>query len=196
MGHAGGRLPVVVFSHGAHDHRSDTTVVVQELASHGYVVITVDHTGDTFSEFPDGSGCRPAPRPAVRAGAGGLREGHPVRARPGRGPRRRTQPRRRAPAAAGRSVRCRGPGPHRNVRLVEGRNGGRPGHAGGPASESRTELRRPDGADDHHRSGPAAHDDDRRVHPGRGAERRGVLVASHGMAAQCAGRGRGPLVVL
>ncbi|MGW7522663.1 alpha/beta hydrolase [Streptomyces sp. NPDC054783] len=50
----GGRLPVVVFSHGAHDHRSDTTVVVQELASHGYVVITVDHTDDAFSEFPDG----------------------------------------------------------------------------------------------------------------------------------------------
>ncbi|MCF1507448.1 alpha/beta hydrolase family protein [Streptomyces glomeratus] len=50
----GGRLPVVVFSHGAHDHRADTTTVVQELASHGYVVVTVDHTYDTFSEFPDG----------------------------------------------------------------------------------------------------------------------------------------------
>ncbi|MGW4563989.1 alpha/beta hydrolase family protein [Streptomyces sp. NPDC004561] len=50
----GGRLPVVVFSHGAHDHRSDATVVVQELASHGYVVVTVDHTYDAFSEFPDG----------------------------------------------------------------------------------------------------------------------------------------------
>ncbi len=50
----GGRLPVVVFSHGAHDHRADNTVVVQELASHGYVVVTVDHTGDAFSEFPDG----------------------------------------------------------------------------------------------------------------------------------------------
>lgn len=43
-----------MFSHGAHDHRSDTTVVVQELASHGYVVVTVDHTYDAFSEFPDG----------------------------------------------------------------------------------------------------------------------------------------------
>lgn len=48
------RLPVVVFSHGAHDHRADTTVVVQELASQGYVVVTVDHTHDAFSEFPDG----------------------------------------------------------------------------------------------------------------------------------------------
>jgi predicted dienelactone hydrolase len=60
-GHAGApvrrtgeRLPVVVFSHGAHDHRADTTVVVQELASHGYAVVTVDHTYDAVSEFPDG----------------------------------------------------------------------------------------------------------------------------------------------
>jgi predicted dienelactone hydrolase len=50
----GERLPVIVFSHGAHDHRSDTTIVVQELASHGYVVVTVDHTYDAFSEFPNG----------------------------------------------------------------------------------------------------------------------------------------------
>ncbi|MFJ5032175.1 alpha/beta hydrolase family protein [Streptomyces sp. NPDC088560] len=50
----GRRLPVVVFSHGAHDHRADATIVVQELASHGYVVVTVDHTYDAFSVFPDG----------------------------------------------------------------------------------------------------------------------------------------------
>jgi predicted dienelactone hydrolase len=50
----GDRRPVIVFSHGAHDHRADTTIVVQELASHGYVVVTVDHTYDAFSEFPDG----------------------------------------------------------------------------------------------------------------------------------------------
>jgi dienelactone hydrolase len=51
---AGERWPVIVFSHGAHDHRSDTTIVVQELASHGYVVITVDHPYDSFGQFPDG----------------------------------------------------------------------------------------------------------------------------------------------
>ena len=50
----GERWPVILFSHGAHDHRSDATIVVQELASHGYVVVTVDHTYDAFSEFPDG----------------------------------------------------------------------------------------------------------------------------------------------
>ncbi|MEV5878782.1 acetylhydrolase [Streptomyces sp. NPDC052101] len=50
----GRRLPVVVYSHGAHSHRGDHTIVVQELASHGYVVLTVDHTYDAFTEFPDG----------------------------------------------------------------------------------------------------------------------------------------------
>ncbi|MGC4813161.1 alpha/beta hydrolase family protein [Micromonospora sp. DT228] len=52
--HSRRRLPVVVYSHGAGSHRSDTTIVVQELASHGYVVVTVDHTYDGLSEFPDG----------------------------------------------------------------------------------------------------------------------------------------------
>ncbi|MEV0809637.1 dienelactone hydrolase family protein [Micromonospora sp. NPDC050200] len=47
-------LPVIVFSHGASGHRSEATIVVQELASHGYVVVTVDHTYDAYSEFPDG----------------------------------------------------------------------------------------------------------------------------------------------
>ncbi|WP_433374843.1 alpha/beta hydrolase family protein [Actinoplanes sp. CA-142083] len=49
-----GRLPVVVYSHGAGGHRSETTIAVQELAGHGYVVVTVDHTGDAYGEFPDG----------------------------------------------------------------------------------------------------------------------------------------------
>ncbi|MEU4217523.1 acetylhydrolase [Actinoplanes sp. NPDC026623] len=49
-----GRRPVIVFSHGSNGHRSETTVIVQELASHGYVVVTVDTPYDAFSEFPDG----------------------------------------------------------------------------------------------------------------------------------------------
>ncbi|RUL89820.1 acetylhydrolase [Verrucosispora sp. FIM060022] len=48
------RLPVIVFSHGNDGHRAEATIVVQELASHGYVVVTVDHTYDAFSVFPDG----------------------------------------------------------------------------------------------------------------------------------------------
>ncbi|MFD8542487.1 alpha/beta hydrolase family protein [Streptomyces sp. NPDC059649] len=51
---SGRELPVVVFSHGAHSQRADHTVMVQELASQGYVVVTVDHTYDAFTEFPDG----------------------------------------------------------------------------------------------------------------------------------------------
>jgi dienelactone hydrolase len=49
-----GRQPVIVFSHGAGGHRSETTIVVQELVSHGYAVVTVDHTYDAFTEFPGG----------------------------------------------------------------------------------------------------------------------------------------------
>ncbi|MFG2991807.1 alpha/beta hydrolase family protein [Streptomyces sp. NPDC048257] len=48
------RLPVVVFSHGAHSHQGDHTIVVQELASHGYAAVTVAHQYDTYTEFPDG----------------------------------------------------------------------------------------------------------------------------------------------
>ncbi|MGW1179425.1 alpha/beta hydrolase family protein [Kitasatospora sp. NPDC002543] len=52
---AGRPLPVVVYSHGAGSHRADRTIVVQELASHGFAVVTVDHTHDGFTEFPDGT---------------------------------------------------------------------------------------------------------------------------------------------
>ncbi|MET9469787.1 acetylhydrolase [Streptomyces sp. NPDC006544] len=48
------RLPVVVFAHGAHSHQGDHTVVVQELASHGYAAVTVAHQYDTYTAFPDG----------------------------------------------------------------------------------------------------------------------------------------------
>ncbi|MFF4845826.1 alpha/beta hydrolase family protein [Streptomyces collinus] len=57
------RLPVLVYSHGAGSHRGDHTIMVQELASHGYAVVTVDHTYDTFSEFPDGRLTVPAEVP-------------------------------------------------------------------------------------------------------------------------------------
>jgi dienelactone hydrolase len=49
-----GRRPVIVFSHGTNGHRSETTVIVQELASHGYVVVTADTMYDAFIEFPGG----------------------------------------------------------------------------------------------------------------------------------------------
>ncbi|MGI5336289.1 alpha/beta hydrolase family protein [Streptomyces sp. CA-181903] len=54
--HRTGRpLPVVLYSHGAGSHRADHTIVVQELAAHGFAVVTVDHTHDGITEFPDGT---------------------------------------------------------------------------------------------------------------------------------------------
>ncbi|GAA0566533.1 alpha/beta hydrolase [Paractinoplanes ferrugineus] len=48
-------FPVVVYSPGAGDPRTWATTEVQDLASRGYVVVTVDHTYDASEvEFPGG----------------------------------------------------------------------------------------------------------------------------------------------
>ena len=48
-------FPVILFSHGLNGFRGQNTSSIQELASHGYVVATVDHTyGNVVSVFPDG----------------------------------------------------------------------------------------------------------------------------------------------
>jgi hypothetical protein len=57
----GGRLPVVVYSPGNDSFRSSTTVLVEELASHGYLVVTIDHPGDAYVQFPDGRVLTPLP---------------------------------------------------------------------------------------------------------------------------------------
>ncbi|WP_084958835.1 alpha/beta hydrolase family protein [Thermoactinospora rubra] len=50
----GGR-PVVLFSHGFGADRASSTALVEDLASHGYVVAAVDHTYDAGAvEFPGG----------------------------------------------------------------------------------------------------------------------------------------------
>ena len=43
-----GRFPLVVFSHGWGGHRRQTTHFCTHLASHGYVVASPDHTGNTM----------------------------------------------------------------------------------------------------------------------------------------------------
>ena len=43
-----GRHPVVLFSHGYGGHRRQSTFLCTHLASHGYVVGSVDHTGNTM----------------------------------------------------------------------------------------------------------------------------------------------------
>ena len=51
----GGR-PVVLYSPGLGGERIETTAIVEDLASRGYVVVTVDHVHDSsFVELPDGS---------------------------------------------------------------------------------------------------------------------------------------------
>jgi predicted dienelactone hydrolase len=50
----GGR-PVVLFSPGSGEDRSIDTALVEDLASHGYIVVTIDATHDSGEvEFPDG----------------------------------------------------------------------------------------------------------------------------------------------
>jgi dienelactone hydrolase len=50
----GGRLPVVLFSPGRWAPRVFYQALAEDLASHGYLVIAVDHTGEAPVEFPDG----------------------------------------------------------------------------------------------------------------------------------------------
>lgn len=50
----GGDRPVVLYSPGAGDPRAYGTVAAEELASRGYVVVTVDHTYEAPVEFPGG----------------------------------------------------------------------------------------------------------------------------------------------
>jgi predicted dienelactone hydrolase len=45
-----GRFPLVVFSHGYGGHRRQSTFLCTHLASHGYVVAAVEHTGNTIVE--------------------------------------------------------------------------------------------------------------------------------------------------
>ncbi|MGV5037935.1 alpha/beta hydrolase family protein [Streptomyces sp. NRAIS4] len=60
---SGRPLPVLVYSHGAHSHQGDHTIMVQELASHGYAVVTIAHQYDTYTEFPDGRIAVPSDNP-------------------------------------------------------------------------------------------------------------------------------------
>ncbi|GIG91150.1 alpha/beta hydrolase family protein [Plantactinospora endophytica] len=50
-----GVLPVLVFSPGDGGNRTDNTALTEELASHGYLVVAVDHLGDALEgSSPDG----------------------------------------------------------------------------------------------------------------------------------------------
>ncbi|MEU7372451.1 hypothetical protein [Streptomyces albidoflavus] len=191
----GRRLPVVVFSHGAHSHQGDHTVMVQELAGHGYAVVTVAHHHDTYTVFPDGRVAVPRPDVPMPPGdfAADLRfvldcvellaAGH----NPDAGRRKlpaglpgSLDPRRIGAfgwSKEGTATAC--------ATLADDRI-----RAGlsldGPDADEPAALRRP---------GPAVHDDDRRVHPGHRSRGRRVLVAAARPAAEHPGPGRRPSLV-
>jgi dienelactone hydrolase len=62
---AGAPFPVIVFNHGWGSRRTNDTFLTEELASHGYVVASIDHTYNaSLVAFPDGR--------QVRSNASGL----------------------------------------------------------------------------------------------------------------------------
>ncbi|MFR9752859.1 alpha/beta hydrolase family protein [Nocardia sp. 004] len=60
---AGATYPVVLYSPGAGVTRLLGTGLAEELASRGYIVVTVDHTYETLVEFPGGRLVQSAPAP-------------------------------------------------------------------------------------------------------------------------------------
>ncbi|AXK36033.1 lipase [Streptomyces armeniacus] len=57
-----GRAPVVLFSPGGFNERTLGTSTAEQLASEGYVVVTIDHPGEAHAvEFPDGRVVEPSP---------------------------------------------------------------------------------------------------------------------------------------
>jgi dienelactone hydrolase len=59
----GGRLPTVLFSPGFGTPRVIYQALAEDLASHGYLVVAVDHTGEAPVELPDGRLDLPAAQP-------------------------------------------------------------------------------------------------------------------------------------
>jgi dienelactone hydrolase len=70
-----GRYPVLVFNHGFGSFQKQTSTLLEELASHGYVVLSVGHPHDSLVvQFTDGSTIRYDPElPAWKATAAGLK---------------------------------------------------------------------------------------------------------------------------
>ena len=47
--------PILIFSHGWGEHYSQNSILMEELASHGYIVFSISHHYECkFSSFPDG----------------------------------------------------------------------------------------------------------------------------------------------
>jgi len=49
------KYPILIFSHGWGEHYSQNSVLMEELASHGYIVFSISHHYECkFSSYPDG----------------------------------------------------------------------------------------------------------------------------------------------
>jgi dienelactone hydrolase len=60
------RLPIVIIMHGLYSFAANHTTQAEELASRGYVVVGINHTGIAlFTTFPDGRNCGPTALEAV-----------------------------------------------------------------------------------------------------------------------------------
>ena len=60
--------PLIVYSHSSYGHRAVSSYLTTHLASHGYVVAAVDHTGNTRAEWvPRSTPLEPAEREAFIA---------------------------------------------------------------------------------------------------------------------------------
>ena len=56
MSRAEKSFPVLIFSHGWGEHFSQNTILMEELASHGYIVFSIGHHYESkFSFYPDGT---------------------------------------------------------------------------------------------------------------------------------------------
>ena len=54
-----GRYPLVVFSHSSYGDRRQSSHLTTHLASHGYVVVSADHTGNSAADFAARIGATP-----------------------------------------------------------------------------------------------------------------------------------------
>lgn len=63
----GGPFPLVVYSHGSGALRFIATFFTETLASHGFVVISADHTGDTVTDLFEGHPSLPEQEPETIA---------------------------------------------------------------------------------------------------------------------------------
>ncbi|HVV71672.1 MAG TPA: hypothetical protein VHI52_09265, partial [Verrucomicrobiae bacterium] len=55
MNQAAAACPILIYSHSEDGTRTDITDKMEDLASHGYVVIGIDHGHVRISQFPDGT---------------------------------------------------------------------------------------------------------------------------------------------